>query len=224
MRVLKAEAAGVNDMIQYAVQLPMRLKLPMEFLVRTLLQEFMTERRTTCGNRLSEFKASCGVQRDRTLMFMGETGASDLRFNEAGLLVEVIHGATGGTRPINPKTGLSKEHVLMDKYDDHLARLVMEPIPPFKPISAFQQKSHEGPWAVKNCYGKPKNLAAIAKDMHDAWMAKRAAESQQAGLSSELKATMYQHRAEKRSQNMVRARMAATEGLAKKRARRTIVL
>lgn len=224
VKVLKADPSGVNDMVQYATQLPMRVKLPMEFLVRTLLQEFLSARRVSCGNRLTDFKARGGVQRDGSLSFKGKTGAYDLRFNEAGLLVEVIHNATGESRAINPKTGLCKDHILMDNYDDHSARLVMEPMPPFKLMSSFDQKSKQGPWSVKSYYGKPRELAATAKDMHEAWLAKRAAEANKVSLPQELKATMDQHRAEKRSQNMVKARTAATTALAKKRARRSIVL
>lgn len=96
---------------------------------------------------------------DGTLLFKGTAGAYDLRFNEGGLMTEVIHTATGASREIN-----LKEHARMDNYVDHSARLVMGPIPLQVDVGIRSKK--QGHASASVYYAKPKDLATTTKDMH----------------------------------------------------------
>ena len=218
-----AEDSGcLNCLFQFGTQLPMKQKLPAEFLVRACLNTFVSERVVACGRRLAEFKSRGGFN-DRKVAFARAAGCYNPNF-EDGILVEITHW-NGDNVAVNSKVGLTTEYILQDNHDDFAASFVMHPLAPIRLAPFFGSKSEKkGPWAIINYAGVPKLLQQRAAEIHKSWALARDATCGEARVEKTVRDTIDKQRAEKRGEAMNKARVAAKEALATKRQRRSINL
>lgn len=214
--MMKYAAEQLNDLIAYALGLPMKGKLPMQFLVKEVLSKFWDDRVELLGNRLREFKKTGGLGKDGRCSFGGDNGAYSLTFNKDGFLEEIKH-RSGDVAAVAQGTGLSENHTLRDNHDDYQACLVMPPMPDVRLASFFSAKDKSGPHQYTCFHGRPKELQRVAEEYHEQWSSERRANASKLSVSDEVKHKLEEHSRQEKSEKMNKARKAAEAAMAKKK-------
>jgi hypothetical protein len=122
---------------------------------------------------------------------------------------------------------VTKAFKLIDKYDDFGASFLMPPLPPFRCMDFFDEKtfSPKGPYALKGFRGKnsTKMFAAYCTLQHGAWVRELAA-VKSSGSSAAAKTVVKDRNDDKKNAALTKARAAAKVVMAEKRSRRAITL
>lgn len=221
VKVMRDDPGNLDDLVQYAVQMPMKPKLPLSFMVKACLETCWNARTKALDFPLKQFKKNGGLLDSGRLRFYDKTGCYQLEF-KGETLVGIKH-RSGETVKVPPKSGLGTGHQLRNNHDDWGACLVMPPMPEIKLCSFFCAKGKKGPFQVVNFNGKARDLQTWAEEIHSEWQGRQAA-LKGTTISAEVQATINEHRAKRRSEAMDKARTAASKALAKKKARRVVDL
>ena len=222
--MLQFDKDSLDDVLQLGLQMPLKMKLPVQFLVQAVLEDFMKLRLIACGRRLNNFKANGGLLSTGALVFLRKTGCYDMNFDADGKLTEVVHMATSHSCSVDPASGLNKAYKLRDNHDYRAAALVMPGLRPIFLHEFFSAKEQTGPYHVASYHSKPRDLEKAAAEAHDSWSIKRNETEASDGLHQDAQVVINAHRAQKRTAAMQKAREAATTVLAKKKARKTVAL
>lgn len=220
--LVRDDMASINDVLQYAVQVPMRMKLPMTLIVHEVMRSFLQERALFLGNRLSAFKANGGIKGGK-LSFNGAVGSYKLEFDNTHVLIKVVH-RNGDTADVDPKLNISKNYNLQDNFDDWSAHLSLPPLPPIKLSSFFEARSRTGPYKVATFHGRHKELARRADELYAEWQAQCKTKASQTKPSEEVTQAIKRQRTEKQRETMSRARASAQEALVARKSERAIAL
>lgn len=219
VQMLKVDGNSLNDLIFYCTQVPKRMRLPKEFLVRSLLREFLIRRDDMLGNRLRKYKEIGGIGKDGGPMFAQNTGCYSFELDENKKIRKIIH-IGGDEAPVDPKSGLSSDWRMQDNYDDFTCALMMPSLPPVRLASFFCKRTKKGPHSVPSFVGRPGELHSLAASMHADFFAKRSAEKGQLSLGQEVQGAIQAHRQAEAQEHMKRARHSAVQAMAKKKLRR----
>ena len=212
VNILKQDPQNLNDLMLWGLQLPMKPKLLAQLLVVAVANKLFDSRHSQCGKRLANFKANGGVCVDYSLQFKAKTGSHDLTFDDAGILVCVIH-CTGDSVNISAEYKLSNKHALRDNNDDWEAHLVMAPMSLVKLHGFFDAKQKTGPFKIMKYGGKARAFQQLAEETHTAWQTEYMARSGGNILPKEVQDSLEKHRAEKRKGAMTVARAAAEKSV-----------
>lgn len=223
IKMMANDQQHLQDIFQYALQLPMKSKFPSELLVVDVMNDFLEDRATKAGSRLLKFKGMGGLDnRTGRPMFQGSTGCYALTVTE-GKITKFLH-VSGESVDIDESWGLTNRHALRDNHDDWAACLVLKPMPDIKLASLFDSKARQGPHRITNYNGKPKELLAQAQAVHAAWAQRRHEHDSRGSITSDIAKSLDEQRRADAKQRMSKAKVAAERALAKKRARTTQVL
>lgn len=221
--VMMGDSASLNDMFMFALQLPMKSRLPPQLMVQDVMTRFLDERYSELGARLANFKKDGGVA-GSTASFQNSHGCYQLTFSaDKKLLTEVAH-ISGDKVAVDEKLNLGQAYTLHDNFDDHAACLALPPLPNIKLAQFFDSRRRTGPYKVQGYHGKPKLLEEKAMDHYHAWEDEEEGRNKHVDFSTKVVQEVSRHRQEISKENMKRARENAMQALAKKKARRTIAL
>ena len=124
--VMGTDNGFLNDLIDWALQLPMKDKLPVEFLVKKVWGMFADARYALCGSRLDSFKANGGLLHvSASCRFEEKTGCYILQFNDDDKLIGISH-FNGDLIQVDPSIGFSRAHQLVFNHSDFLAQLELK--------------------------------------------------------------------------------------------------
>lgn len=144
VQMVKEDKDAVNDLVMFACQVPMKPKLPAQFISKQVLRVFLVERAEALGDRLRFFRQRGGFLSGGRVSFTGNHGSYDLTMDkETGLLVEIRH-ISGAVAELSPKLGITKSYVMRDNYDNMRAHLLLAPLPPHPPRDAFRCEEEVG--------------------------------------------------------------------------------
>jgi hypothetical protein len=217
--MIKVDSSAINDLLVSAVQLPKKMKLPKEFLVKALLLEFLEARDDVCGGRLRHFKHVGGIGVDGGPRFKDKCGSYSCVLNGEKFIVKVRHWS-GDEADVDVKSGLSSAWRVQDNFDDFVACLVMGNLRPVPLCSFFDKKAKTGPYKIQNFVGRPAELAAEASRLHTIYMASRAAATKRLSVTQEVGNAISHHKKQVAQAHMSTARESAKDAMKKKKLRR----
>ena len=205
--------------------MPMKGRLPIQFLVKSVWNKFAEARYELAGSRLANFKGHGGMSvMLAKLKFAGKTGCYTLVFGEDGVLKSITH-FSGAQVEVHAKSGFSRSHKLINNHSDHDAAFELpdSPIPPTK-LATFFEKSESGPFAVQVYHSKPKLLQQQAEIFHQQWEKQRAEDDKKVSASDEVKVAMAKSANTKRDAALGKMRQAAKSSMEEAKKRRTLKL
>lgn len=220
LTMLKTDSLSVDFMLQFALQMPPRLGLPESMKYVEALKRFLDWRYDTCGARLSGFVQKGGLNKNHTLNLL-KYGCYTLTF-ENDLVPQVKH--CGGDIAAVPNAAhLTRQHKLVDNYDDWAAALTFAALPPIR-LASFFESTKSGPWKVHNYIGKPKVLQQHAQVVFDKWEKDARSAMCANEVDHDISAGVEALRKQARSAAMETAKTMAKTALARKKAKREIDL
>lgn len=119
---------------------------------------------------------------------------------------------------------MSTAYQLVDNFDDFGCYLHLRPMPPVKLSAFFAERAREGPFSILNFIGKPRELEKHVESIFAAWEAEAAAINARVRPTEEVIAVLNEHKKDKASQHMTKARAMAARAMQAKKAKRTIQL
>lgn len=161
--VIKNDPASLNDMFMFALQLPMKTRLPAPLMVQDVMTSFLDERYSELGAQLAGFKLSGGIV-GNSASFQDTHGCYRLTFSADKKLIEEVAHISGDTVAVDAKLNLTQAYTLHDNYDDHAAYLALPPLPNIKLSQFFDQRQRTGPFRAQGFQGKPKLIEEKALD------------------------------------------------------------
>ena len=213
--MMKVDGSALSDLVILSTQVPKRMKLPKEFLVKPLLLQLLRNRNASCGNRLAAFKGQHGIGADGGPRFLNRTGSYSFALNTAKQITQVTHW-TGAVAEVDIKCGLSSAWRLQDNFDDFTASMVMPNLPMVRLSSFFCKKTKRGPWSVPSYAGKPSELSAVAAELHTKLMVTSAAIAMALTVSEEVESAIAVHKKQEPHVLIKKARESAVVAMAKK--------
>jgi hypothetical protein len=220
--LLKADSSSLDILIQLAVQVPPRVKLPSVSRFQEVITRFLESRYEECGDRLRNLSATNAVNTQGFLNFL-VVGCYSLVFDEAGEKVKSVVHASGDRIDLPSGAVFTKEYSLCDNFDDWGANLCLAPMPAV-PLASFFQASKSGPWNATNFVGKPKQLASVFDGIFRAWEQEARAAMSAGSADAEIALGLQEHKREISQVLMQKARDMAKSAMSKKKARRSVAL
>ena len=198
--------------------MPMKTRLPVQFLVKPVCSLFITARFLECGSRLKVFKAKGGIDQHGKVSF--EQVHSYYLKKDDKRVTHIQHVPTEEQVAVDEAYGLSFKHKYNLKYDDFSAFLQLSPAPPIPLCEFFDKESKDGPWSVQNYVGKDKKkLATRAVEIHRNWLKEQQNKSAATDLSEQFKKTLADGRAEVKKGEASKAIEAAKKALERRKSR-----
>ena len=209
---------GVDDLLQFALQMSTKQKLPQWLIAKKVARTFCMQRMADFGNRLKTFKADNGVDSGK-VSFQVVSSYKLCVTEGSNILTHIIHCSTKDTIEIDPDCHLTDKHVVLFKYDDYKCSLKLRAIPAVEIATFFPQG--QGPWTIPCYVCKPKQLQPRCAAIHKSCMDEMKNNKVEDAAGHELKEKVVEAKRVKGVELGKRARASAQMALAKRKARHT---
>lgn len=224
VHMMTNDPSSLNDLFCFAVQLPMRMKLPSQFRVKDVLALLVNDRYDALGKRLENFKKLGGLRPSGELVFNGLHGCYFLEFDATSKLLSKIKHYSGDEVEISDKLNITANYVLQDNFDDFHAHLSLPPLQNVKLAQFFNAKSRQGPYRTISFQAKAKMLGEKVHELYHEWELTQKNSNRAKDVSVAIAEEVTKHRKEEQKKRMTKAREVAIAAMSKKKARRCINL
>jgi hypothetical protein len=219
LAMLQKDNQSLNYLIQFAVQIAVRMKLPERLKFVECLKRFLHFRYELCGCRLTKIKERGGIV-DHVFQ-MALCGSYTMMWKN-GLISEVAH-VSGDKVKVEADAHLAVKYNLVDNIDDFACSLVLPPLPPMRLASFFEAKK-SGPWKLTNYVGKPKELQSTVDEIFTAWEAEARAAMESGETEEVIVKGLQEHKKKAHQENMDKARDMAKAALTARKAKKSVSL
>lgn len=214
LEVFRASPASLDDIMHFALQMPLRKPLAGKLLYTDILEEFLDARYKECGERLQALKANGAIRANHTLDKV-RLSPYTLTFTEGRL--SKLTFLNGDEAEVLAKHNLGNEHMLQEGTDDLFAKFVLPPLPP-APLASFFAVKQSGPFRVMHYTGKhQKEFHQAVENTFKIWETKARAAIKGRTSDHELYKQVTDFHKDRNQQSMQKARDMAKEKLAKRR-------
>lgn len=214
--------AALEEMMVRATGIAWHQKLPDNLQVREVMRTFLDARHEHMGSPLRRFKAKHSIGATESLRSLDWTkvGVYKPSWGESGELQKVTYDTV--VVDILPGNGINKRWKLIDNHDPFNAAFQFGSLVPQKVMAFFNARERQGPHALVSYVGKPKELARYTESLMSSFKQREQEQHERLNSADSTKDQLSQAKTAKAKATLAKARVAATEALERKRARRSV--
>lgn len=214
--------AALEEIMVRATGIAWHQKLPENLQVREIMKTFLDARHEHMGSPLKQFKSKHQLVPRASLKSIDWTkvGVYKPQFGETGELEKVTYDTI--VVDVAAGNGINKRWKLIDNHDPFNAAFQFGSLAPQKVMAFFCAKDKQGPHALISYVGKPKDLARYTENLMNVFRQREQEQHEQLHSADSIKDKLSQAKKVKAKATLAKARLAATEALASKRARRSV--
>lgn len=215
VKARKADPEAPYQLLAFALQLGLHMRLPESCRTKEVLWKVFTERAAMCGQRLNDFKKRAPMDKAGRLCW--QKGSYTLVWAE-GRLGSIQH--CDGEK-VDVGDTYSKEYKLEFNWNDWDAQLKKGKFPGIK-LHLFFEGSQTGPYALQQWSNKSKEWPAFVKSVADKWTDERQSTLVGAKANDCVAQALQLVKAEQKATSLEKARGKAKELMEKRRKDRTV--
>ena len=218
-KVYEFDAEAPGRMLEFLCQLPASLKIPPEGNIKAVMTALLNHRVAACGNRGTKMKEAVAATGQ---IQWSKFGSYELKLDQHGVATGITY--VGGAQQHFP-AGISvdKSWNLCKNWSDDHAYVEKPPFPPVVLSQFFAKDADRSPGTIIRYKTNCEAWRAFIQRLQDEWVGKQSeVQGGKAASSQAVTAELGKIDASKKREASEKAKAAAAEALARKRAKTSI--